>query len=48
MYSLIRKEVLKIPVGLQVHHAVMDGFYMGLFYEKLQQFFNDCDWLNAV
>ena len=30
-----------MPIALSVHHAVMDGYHMNLFYEKLQSSF-DC------
>lgn len=35
----------KIPVALQINHAVMDGYHMGLFYEKLQALLNNPTWL---
>jgi chloramphenicol O-acetyltransferase type A len=28
---------LWMPVALQVHHALMDGYHVGLFYDKLQK-----------
>jgi chloramphenicol O-acetyltransferase type A len=32
---------LKIPLGVQGHHAVMDGLHMGRFYEQLQAYLDD-------
>ena len=29
-------ELLKMPLGLQAHHALMDGIHIGRFYEKVQ------------
>ncbi len=29
---------LKMPLGVQGHHAVMDGIHMGRFYEKVQDY----------
>ncbi|MGG1572511.1 type A chloramphenicol O-acetyltransferase [Fictibacillus sp. NRS-1165] len=35
-----------LPVALQVHHAVCDGYHAGLFIEELQQLANNFhDWL---
>ena len=31
-------DTLKMPVGVQGHHAVMDGVHMGRFYERLQDY----------
>ena len=31
-------ECLKMPLGVQAHHAVMDGIHMGLFYIKVQEY----------
>jgi chloramphenicol O-acetyltransferase type A len=30
----------KLPLGVQGHHAVMDGFHMGRLYERVQDFFD--------
>ncbi|MFX0151051.1 MAG: CatA-like O-acetyltransferase [Candidatus Hodarchaeota archaeon] len=30
--------ILKIPLSVQGHHAVMDGIHMGRFYEKVQDY----------
>ncbi|UCE14505.1 MAG: chloramphenicol acetyltransferase, partial [Candidatus Heimdallarchaeota archaeon] len=32
--------LLKMPLGVQGHHAVMDGIHMGRFYEKVQSYFH--------
>ena len=29
-------ELLKMPLGVQAHHALMDGIHIGRFYEKVQ------------
>lgn len=34
-----------MPVGVQGHHALMDGLHVGRFFEKLQIFLNQPDWL---
>jgi len=31
-------EIQKIPFSVEVHHALMDGYHVGLLYEKMQQF----------
>jgi len=31
---------LKMPLGAQGHHAVMDGIHVGKFYEKVQDYLN--------
>lgn len=31
-------DTLKMPLGVQGHHAVMDGVHMGRFYEKVQNY----------
>jgi len=31
---------LKMPVSLEVHHALADGYHVGLFFEHFQQFIN--------
>lgn len=31
-------KLLKMPLGAQGHHAVMDGIHMGRFYEKVQDY----------
>ncbi len=32
-------ELMKMPLSVQAHHALMDGFHMGRFYENVQEFF---------
>jgi chloramphenicol O-acetyltransferase type A len=36
-------KILKMPVGLQAHHALMDGIHVGRFYEKVQDYFHRPD-----
>jgi chloramphenicol O-acetyltransferase type A len=31
-------DTLKMPLGVQGHHAVMDGIHMGRFYERVQEY----------
>lgn len=31
----------KIPFSVEVHHALMDGFQVGILYEKMQQYINE-------
>jgi chloramphenicol O-acetyltransferase type A len=31
-------ELLKMPLGVQAHHALMDGFHAGRFYEEVQDY----------
>lgn len=33
---------IKIPVSVEVHHAMMDGFHVGQFYNLLQSYFDEC------
>jgi len=33
-------ERVMMPLGVQVHHALMDGFHMGRFYLTIQEFFH--------
>jgi chloramphenicol O-acetyltransferase type A len=33
-------EYLKMPLGVQAHHALMDGIHMGRFYEGVQNVLN--------
>ena len=36
-----------LPVALQLHHAVCDGYHAGLFVSELQRFADHCkEWLN--
>ena len=34
---------LMMPLSVEVHHGVMDGLYVGRFFEKIQQLFNQPD-----
>ena len=34
-------EIKKIPFSVEVHHALMDGYHVGLLYEKMQKFINE-------
>ncbi|MER2262418.1 MAG: type A chloramphenicol O-acetyltransferase [Psychrobacillus sp.] len=35
-----------LPITLQIHHAVCDGYHASLFFEELQKLANNChDWL---
>lgn len=36
-------KVLKMPLSVQAHHALMDGIHMGRFYEKVQDFLSHPD-----
>jgi len=36
-------EFLKMPLGVQVHHALVDGVHMGRFYEKVQDYLHHSD-----
>lgn len=38
-------ERVKMPLGVQAHHAVMDGLHMGRYYEQVQQAFQQPDFL---
>lgn len=31
-------KIKKIPFSVEVHHALMDGYHVGLLYEKMQQY----------
>jgi len=33
--------VFKLPISIEVNHALMDGFHVGLYLERLQGVFND-------
>ena len=33
-------ELLKMPLGVQAHHALMDGVHMGRFYARVQEYFD--------
>jgi chloramphenicol O-acetyltransferase type A len=34
-------ELLKMPLAVQGHHALMDGVHVGKFYEEVQEYFDD-------
>ncbi|WP_299527021.1 CatA-like O-acetyltransferase [uncultured Lutibacter sp.] len=34
-------ELKKIPFSVEVHHALLDGFHVGLLFEKMQQYMNE-------
>jgi chloramphenicol O-acetyltransferase type A len=43
---LNKKDKTLLPISLQVHHAVCDGYHASTFIEDLQQLANNChDWL---
>ena len=33
--------VMKMPLDVQVHHALMDGIHIGRFYSEVQKYFNE-------
>lgn len=42
-----KEEQIMLPVAIQVHHAVCDGYHVGKFVQKLQDFANNVDsWMN--
>lgn len=36
---------LMMPISVQGHHALMDGFHVGKYYEKVQDYLHDPDFL---
>lgn len=32
--------IIRLPIAIQVHHAVCDGFHVGRFIEELQEAMN--------
>jgi chloramphenicol O-acetyltransferase type A len=38
-------EFLRMPLGVQVHHALVDGVHMGRFYEKVQDYLHHPDFV---
>ncbi|MBK5209463.1 MAG: hypothetical protein JJE44_08165 [Flavobacteriaceae bacterium] len=34
-------EIQKIPFSVEVHHALMDGYHVGLLYKKMQQYISE-------
>lgn len=39
---------LKMPLGVQAHHALMDGFHVGKFYSAVQEYLDSPDSLLGV
>jgi chloramphenicol O-acetyltransferase type A len=37
-----------LPIAIQVHHAVCDGYHVGKFAEGLQALANDCERLLKI
>lgn len=35
-----------MPLSVQAHHALMDGFHMGKYYQKVQEYFDKPEFLN--
>ena len=40
--TFTQNDTTKIPVSLEVHHALMDGYHAGQFYNLLQSYFDGC------
>jgi chloramphenicol O-acetyltransferase type A len=38
-------ELLKMPLHVQAHHALMDGIHMGRFYAKVQDYLHHPDFV---
>jgi chloramphenicol O-acetyltransferase type A len=38
---------LKMPLSVQAHHALMDGFHMGNYYHQVQEYFEKPDFLHG-
>jgi len=38
-------ERLKMPLGIQGHHSLMDGIHLGRYYEKVQDYLNQPEYL---
>ena len=36
-----QEDKIMLPLALQVHHAVCDGYHVGMFLEKLQTKLNE-------
>jgi chloramphenicol O-acetyltransferase type A len=36
---------LKMPLGVQAHHALIDGIHVGRFYETVQDYLNNPDYV---
>jgi chloramphenicol O-acetyltransferase type A len=41
-------ERVKMPLSVQVHHALMDGLHVGRYYEMIQGYFDDPRWLDPI
>jgi chloramphenicol O-acetyltransferase type A len=39
---------LMMPVALQVHHGLMDGYHVGLYYQGLQSYIDNQEWLAGI
>lgn len=37
----IENNIKKIPFSVEVHHALMDGYHVGLLFKKIQKFINE-------
>ena len=35
-----------MPISLHTHHAILDGFHVGQFFNQLEKMFRDCDGIN--
>ena len=40
-------ELMKMPLSVQAHHALMDGIHMGRYFDKVQDYLRDPDFLIA-
>ena len=36
---------LMMPLSLQVHHGLMDGYHVGMYFQKLQEYLDNQGWL---
>lgn len=37
----LENDILKMPIAIQAHHGLVDGYHFGLFYEQLQHKLNN-------
>jgi len=37
------KGEMKMPLSVQAHHALVDGRHMGLYYERIQELFDEVE-----
>lgn len=37
------REKILLPFSVQVHHSLMDGYHIGMYFEKIQELLNDFD-----